>query len=815
MTPKDHFVYLMLWRALLLAVVLPLWFSAQAFASDEVVDLNGRNFEEQFSLGGPWQVIRDKVVRPLEYDSAYTGALVTFPDRWDRSNNRLAKQKNWPKGFGAASYRLLLEAPTNGEKLTLLMPAGYYSAAEIWINGNLAMAHGRVSETPEGAKSFYLQKRIPLPQTGAIEVVMIISNFEHAVGGIQRPPSIGWTQKIEQDALIADFSYFFVFSALSALLIFHLAYFVRSLSTGKNWSHFWYCVLVAIVMIRVGTLNTVFYRVFIDFPQISNKFIEYLTLFSGSAAYAAFLASIFPNEITRTVKRIVFLGTIPFVGSVLFLPVHLFTLLQDYHNVLAICVLLFNTGAIFVAWHRKREGAGAVALFTTIFLATAINDALYYAHAFNLRPSAYPELLPFGFLLLSIGHAIALSSRSIQIHEHSLTLANNLQQLNQTLDRRVKEQTQEANIAKEVAEKSSSEKTSFIAAASHDLRQPVHALSLFNRTFRDKASDPTLEAIANKQHLLIGSLSEMLETMLEASRLEAKTLTQKMKNVPLGPLFLKLRDTLQPVAIHNDVDFRVVPSSHVIYADKKYLRRVLSNLIINAINASTSGRVLLGVKSAGNNINIIVADNGSGIAPEDQKRIFEKFVQLKHKKKDGPSGLGLGLSIVAELCALMKMPLSLSSEVGQGSRFAISVPKIATPVALTQEPATSTTPPQMRPMVILVVEDNEQALEATVQMFRQWGHAVRGATSQDAALEALEDLGKPDLLVTDYRLDPRSTGLDVIAAIEEHYINVPAVIVTGATSPDDLKILNGSGFPVFHKPLNPDRFQKFLIAEFS
>ncbi len=776
------------------------------------LELSLTDQRESISLDGPWQVIRHKIVRPDEFDAQYNDETIMFPDRWHNQPNELAERNGWPSGFGVASYRKKLIITENNLPLSLKLQTPY-SAYELWINGQLIASNGQIAERQEKSQAFYLERRVPLPLSGEVTINLIVSNFEHAAGGILRPPIIQPSEAMEQEARGYDLSYLFVLGALSSLLIFHLAYFFRGFRGGQDWSLFWYCMLVTIVIVRLATLNTILFRIFPDFPQFSDKFLVYLTLYSASTAYLTFLASIFPDEFPKYIKRITYWGSAPFILSVIFLPVHVYTSLQDTFIIFAVLILFYNQYAIVKAWWKKRSGAGAIVIFTALFLATAVNDGLHYLHAFNLRPSSFSDLMPFGFLLISIGHAIALSARSRKLYEKSLALTDNLQTFNATLDERVKARTKEAQAAQSAAEKSAREKVNFMSAASHDLRQPVQALSIFNQNLKKTVgSNTNLTTIAGKQEQLIGSLSDMLETMLEASQLEAKTINVSMNTTSVSTLFEELKNTLQPIAQQNNVDLRICHSSHHVRADAKYLKRVLGNLVANAIKASPGGHVLMGVKRHGENVKFIVADNGHGIPSDEIAHIFDRYVQLEISKKTRHGGLGLGLSIVRELCALMDMNIEVKSEPDMGTIFSVSVLTAIPSIPAVKENQDSKKEPQptQQRLVILVVDDSKDACEALVHMFRDWGHAARGVSSLEAAIDTLDDLGQPDLIATDYYLGPQVTGLDVISNIRERFANTPAIIITGATAPNDLMVLKRSGFRYFHKPVAPDVIQHEL-----
>lgn len=783
--------------------------SAQVSNKNPVV-LEDGDTNNALPLVGPWQVIRGRLVRPDEFTAAFKGDVTTLPDRWhDREENPV--NSDWPAGFGAASYRLKFALPADEAQQALKVQTPY-SSYELWVNGSMVAESGLVTETPENFQAFYLERIVPLPNKGEVEIVLLVSNFEHFAGGILRPPILAEREQLEQEARAYDLSYLFVLGALSALLVFHLAYFVRSFSSKAEWSHFWYCILLVVLIVRLATLTTMPFKLFPNFPHFSTKTIEYLSLFFSAAVYLTFLASMFPVEFPVFIRRVVYTLSLPFIISVIFFPVSVFTQLQDAFILFGLAALLYSQGAVLLAWRRNREGAGAVLVFTALFLFTAVNDSLLYLHSVNVRPSSFPDLMPFGFLLLSVGYAIALSAQSRAVYDRAQLLTNQLRQLNKTLDERVVARTEEANAAKLVAEKSATEKANFISAASHDLRQPVHALNLFNQTLQYQTdNNPELRAIAMKQQNLIGSLSEMLETMLDASQLEAETLAIAMQDVQLSSVFDAVKTALQMTALQNDVTLRIMPTSLSVYADPKHIKRVITNLVVNAIKASPSGRVLLGARPMGEAVAIEIWDNGVGIGAEDQNLVFDRYVQLSQKKSSGPAGLGLGLSIVADLCQLMDMPIELRSQPNKGTHFRIIATRSQELGVAKPQPGLGCDPlAPMKRLVLLVVEDNDESLEAMIKMFRQWGHAARGVASYSEALETLDDLGTPDLLITDYRLDEDVTGLDLYAAVLALCPGLPILIVTGATAPEDLKVLTASGVKVLHKPLDPAEMRSFL-----
>jgi signal transduction histidine kinase len=779
--------------------------------NDGYLDLRNWNAETAMVLSGRWEVIRGRIVRPADYNAAYRGATTTLPDVWGVDNNKIAIENDWPEGFGSASYRLKLVLPKTGPELslTVLFP---YSAHEIWINGVLVSTNGKVSETPEQSEAFYLNRSLRLPSVPNIEIVLIVSNYEHEIGGIARPPILDLSSRTEETNRMYEILYFTAFGALCVLFFSRLAFYFSSHADSQKTIQIWYCLSFGIIIARLVLANMMQFKLFPDLTQYGQKTIDYFIVYVSPAIYVTFLATVYPIEFPKKPRLIIYAITAPFLATVIFLPVHIFSLFHNYFQIFALGFVIYYQYGIIKVWQNKQKGAGAILFFTIIFSITCINDALHYLDALTWKPSTIPDLMPFGFLALSIGHEISLNVRSHFIYDRARALTQKLQTLNATLDQKVKSRTKEMTEAKLSAEKSAREKTDFLSSASHDLRQPVHALSIFNATLISKSKeDHALSTLVENQSLLIHSLSEMLDTMLEASQLEAKTLTTHDTDVSLFKLLNEVQKGLQPIADQNGVELRIVLSSLHVRADERHLRRIISNLAINAINAAGGGRVLIGVRRRTHALDIEVIDNGNGIPPEKVDRIFDRFYRGDNTPKTSKSGLGLGLSIVSELCALMGWTVSVKSLVGHGTKFAITPDRLKNlqvrPENLAMQPLNN---PTDRPKLLLVVDDNQQALEAMVQMFRQWGHAACGVQSLEAAVDTLTDLGRPDAIITDYRLSADTTGLDVIKSVRKRYLDTPAVIVTGATSPTELRILANSDLPVLHKPVDSIQIRKLL-----
>ncbi|ODT05666.1 MAG: hybrid sensor histidine kinase/response regulator [Mesorhizobium sp. SCN 65-20] len=363
-------------------------------------------------------------------------------------------------------------------------------------------------------------------------------------------------------------------------------------------------------------------------------------------------------------------------------------------------------------------------------------------------------------------------------------------------------------------------KTRFLAAASHDLRQPIHALSLLISTLavmgqRGDVPSGDARSLASRAKSVVGNLSGLLNALLDISKLDAGIVTVANETVSLRELFRDLHAEFAAEARERDLEWRVVDSSLRVESDPMMLKRILNNLLSNAFRYTNEGSVLLGCRRRGDLVEIQVFDTGPGIPEDQQAAVFEEFVQLQNPARDRTQGLGLGLAIVRRTAGLLNHPLRLVSNPGRGSMFSVTVPAVR--AAATARPVEGTAPAGVA-AGIMVVEDESDVLAAMVQLLVLEGHRVYPGRSAEEALaahaKALATGAAPvDLIVADYRLADGVTGFRAIQAIRAHIARlVPAVIVTGDTSPERLKEVTASGARILHKPISGDELRDAIVA---
>ena len=385
-------------------------------------------------------------------------------------------------------------------------------------------------------------------------------------------------------------------------------------------------------------------------------------------------------------------------------------------------------------------------------------------------------------------------------------------------DRKIAEQQADLvaclTVQKESAELANQAKSRFLAAASHDLRQPVHALHLFLGTLRNLDLPPQAQRPLANVLRCTESMDEMFVALLDVSKLDAGLIEPQLSNFPVMTLLSRIRHECEPQAQAKGLRLHVVPSSAWIRSDPLMTERILRNLVTNAIRYTSAGRILIGCRRKCNStLELTVYDTGVGIAVEQQEMIFGEFYKVGADHPDQP-GLGLGLSIVERLAKLLGAPLRLASAPGHGSMFAVRFPQATSTGIVVRPPLPADGAVNFRGRTVLVLDDDHAILEATRGLLEQWGCYVITADTTAAAIEqAMDSPAEPDVLICDYRLRGAENGIDAVAMIREEFnSDIPALLITGDTSPRRIVALNKTGLPVLHKPLRESEFRAALTT---
>lgn len=373
-----------------------------------------------------------------------------------------------------------------------------------------------------------------------------------------------------------------------------------------------------------------------------------------------------------------------------------------------------------------------------------------------------------------------------------------------------------AERARDQAEAASRAKSRFLAAASHDLRQPMHALSLFAATLVERLRYPEVRNIADQMQASIITLTSLFDSLLDISKLDAGTIQARVVSFRLQDLLDNVRRDFTGKAVHKGIRFHVVDSRVVVRSDPLLLERIVRNLAANAVNYTERGGVVIGARRRGKLVRIEVWDSGPGIPEEEQQRVFEEFYQIANPERDRSKGLGLGLAIVKRLAELLHHPIDVRSKPGRGACFAVTVPRGVlrqTDAADAGAPA----PEFLRASaerVVVLIEDERIIREATQTLLSDWGCKVIASATAEDAVSQLTALGRtPDLIIADYRLAGGRTGIDAIHTVQEATGSaVPAVLITGDAAADHLKRAREHGYPVLHKPVPPAKLRALVAS---
>jgi signal transduction histidine kinase/CheY-like chemotaxis protein len=349
-------------------------------------------------------------------------------------------------------------------------------------------------------------------------------------------------------------------------------------------------------------------------------------------------------------------------------------------------------------------------------------------------------------------------------------------------------------------------KSHFLASASHDLRQPLHALNLFIAQLKGEADPVERSRLVGRIDAAVGSINELFEALLDMTKLEAGILKPNVAEFSVSRLLERVDTTFADAARTKGLGLRVVQSDAWVESDLMLLERILLNLVSNAVRYTERGGVVVGCRRRGNGLRIDVCDTGAGIPEGERQHIFAEFYQLAGTGQGRSGGLGLGLAIVDRLGRLLGHPVELDSRPGHGSRFSISVPLAAPPpmASETQAPSSSIADPALGKRVI-VIDDDALVLEGMRGILESWGCQVETAASGDAALAALAHDGRRlDLIISDSRLAGGDTGIEAIERLRAAAgAPIPAFVITGDTAPERLREASACGFPLLQKPVSP------------
>ena len=409
-----------------------------------------------------------------------------------------------------------------------------------------------------------------------------------------------------------------------------------------------------------------------------------------------------------------------------------------------------------------------------------------------------------------------------------------LEQLNAELEQRVEERTealqsantdlhyqieerekveQELVVAVDAAKEANRSKDKYLAAASHDLLQPLNAARLMVSALQDSRLPDKQDRMVQQAHRALEGAEELLTDLLDISKLDQQAMNPDFAYVNIQDMVLGLGEEFSAMAAGKGLDFRIRSCPAVVPTDQRMLVRIIRNLLSNALRYTNAGGIVLALRKRTSHLVIEVWDTGIGIERYKLKDIFTEFHQLLPQGTGGRQGVGLGLAIVERMVRILGYRIDVSSRPGQGSRFRIGIPldQAVTEQQSVPEPVPSVMVDDLDGTIVMVVENEAVVLESMVALLEQWHCVVLAVGSAEEAITLLDDGLDPDIILADYHLDLNRTGLDAIAAIRKHAArDIPAAIITADRSDDIRGLIRARSLPLLNKPVKPNRLRALL-----
>ncbi len=397
--------------------------------------------------------------------------------------------------------------------------------------------------------------------------------------------------------------------------------------------------------------------------------------------------------------------------------------------------------------------------------------------------------------LMSRGDELGMVSRSFNELKHDLSAQ----------DRRLRD-------AKEEAERANRAKSQFLAAASHDLRQPLHAMQMYITALEQKIKDKEVLKIVADIDAVSISTGRLLNSILDVSQLEAGAVKPQIEDFPIQEILHRVARNFRPMSYRKGIALHIVPSSAYVRSDPILLEQIIGNFVANAIRYTETGSVLLGCRRRKGQLSIEVLDTGPGIPKYQSEAIFDDFHQLDNKERDRGKGLGLGLAIVRRLSNCLDHKIEHTSNIQRGSRFAVVVNLGTKPKKIKQKIELDSGLLDLKSISVLLVEDDQMVLDATQKLLTSWNCEVICAKSGDEAKQAVElDHSIPDIIIADYSLPGEVNGVQTIDQIRNQLgYPVPAFIITGEADTSNIRKISDHGFHVLSKPVHPAKLRALI-----
>jgi two-component system, sensor histidine kinase len=476
----------------------------------------------------------------------------------------------------------------------------------------------------------------------------------------------------------------------------------------------------------------------------------------------------------------------------------------------AACILFINTetpgiSIVIVATVFAHISASVAGLSTHPLILNAFTCALWIptsVYFISMQPGGYQW---FYLQMAVLGAFFVIVNTIYAVNQGRAVISSlRLRYENQHLPRELRQQ-------KMIAENADLAKSRFLAAASHDLRQPLHAMSLFADSLNQRIQSSESREILNKLRISMDSLKGLFNSLLDISRLDAEVITPEYSTFHLGRLLDQLINEYQTQASNKNLEIRKRMGDYWVFSDPVLVEQILRNLIWNAIKYTETGGVLVALRKQDTRISAEVWDTGVGISDEEQLKIFDEFHQINNPGRDRSQGIGLGLSIFQRTAKLLGLDLSLASRPGSGSRFGIDFRQVPEPITPEEREQTFPLDLDLSGVSVLIVDDSEDIRASLSLRMRDLGCQVETAGTLENVTRVL-DFFSPDILLTDFQLQYAESGGMVIKLVRETLgVEVPCIIITGTTMAETSNISHNQDIEILYKPVQSDEIREAMI----
>lgn len=497
-----------------------------------------------------------------------------------------------------------------------------------------------------------------------------------------------------------------------------------------------------------------------------------------------------------------------------------------------------------------------IAVFCTMVCGTSVTSAFFQPVSRSTFPAfVAPTIIAlllsgrasFYLLALLLTMTVLISLCLGAASQRRFRLVFDLNERNRALVHGLSQQRAKAEHHQSIAEQAVVDKSRFVAMASHDLRQPLHALGLFHHALRLKSEEPGNSALFDSIDQSTVALNAMFDSLLDISKLDANVVNPELEPLDVASVFEMLEQEFEPIALTKNLTLSCQPVDALLFTDRTLFTRILRNLLSNAFKFTETGGVTLTAIHCNNDLTVSVSDTGSGIPIQEQEKVFAEFYQLGAEERRGEVGVGLGLSIVRRLCDLLEIKVSLVSEESGGTRVSLHTVSMETQldsglervdqessifnrissdneqivvVDTERHSARSEQSGNMKDAIglhvlsVLFIDDEQSIRQGMKQMLRQWDWSpVCVADEHEALAQIAEGSVRPDIVVCDYQLAHGQTGVDVVRALREHCgYTLPAILVSGASAPEELFKIERSGLQCLTKPVSPQLLRETISA---